>query len=280
MKFHFAAAYVWSFLLPLAVSELRMTVMLNNGVLPTPEGYNCNANDSMLIQNAIENEDDDNEDDDVEYDEEDDRRMLKTKTKCKDECSHVASGSCHATGCKGFRRQLMENDQRTHRLSGNRKLDDDDAVCSLGIETLNKELDNLLPKLSASCRSVVQTNRVVTCFDDVRYARIDGFNLWNADTDTVVATSIQNSTTFCSTNSNLNLEAVANACVEEVEMRLSGPISAFREDKAPHTIFGVQYNNRNNLNGRRLPIGTYTLSTELDGSFTPKSKVTFSVKKC
>lgn len=269
MKFNFAAVFLCTFLLPLVESKLKLTVLLNKGVLPTKEGYNCNANDTILIQNAIEEDDDD------------DRRLQKTKVKCKDECRGLVSGSCHVTGCKGFRRQL-EKDQRANRLTGHRKLYSNNDVCSFGIDALNKKLDSLLPQLSVGCRPVVQSNRAVTCFDDVRYARIDGFNLWNADTDTVVATNIQNSTTFCYTNSNLNIEAVANACVDEVEMRLSGPVSESEdsEDTAPYTIFGFQYGNRNNLYGRRLPIGTYTVSTELEDSFTPKSRVTFSVKKC
>ena len=266
----FAAIYACSFLLPLVVSELKMTVVLNKGVLPTKEGYTCTANDSLLIQNAIKSGDDD-----------DDRRELKTKTQCKSDCQGYATGSCHVTGCKGFRRQLQQ-DQRKKRLLGNRKMYDDDAVCSYAVSVLNKKLDALLPNLSASCRPVVQSNRVVSCFDDVRYAKIESFNLWNADTDTVVATNIQNSATFCYTNSNLNIEAVANACVKEVDMRLSGPVSESEdsEDTAPYTIFGFDDDNRKNLYGRRLPIGTYSISTEIEDSDTPKAKVTFSIKKC
>ena len=268
-RFYITAVYACGFLFTQVVSKLKMTVVLNNGVLST-EGYSCTANDSLLIQNSIKDGDDD-----------DDRRLQKSRTKCRDECRGVVSGLCYVTGCLGFRRQL-ESDQRSNRLSGHRKLYDDDVVCDYAIGALNKKLDSLLPQLSASCRPLVKSKRAVTCFDDVRHARIEGFNLWNADTDTVVASNIQNFTTFCLTSSNLNIEAVANACVEEVEMRLSGPVSESEdsEDTAPYTIFGFQYGNRNNLYGRRLPIGTYTVSTELEDSYTPKSRVTFTVKKC
>ena len=119
----------------------------------------------------------------------------------------------------------------------------------------------------------------MTCFDDVRDAQIEGFNLWNADTDTIIAANMQNFTSFCQSSSNLNIEAVANACVEEVEMRLSGPVNVVAdiEEMTTYTIFGSQ---DGNLFGRRLPIGTYTVSTVLDGSYTPKSRVTFTVKQC
>jgi hypothetical protein len=249
------------------MSELKMTVIFNKGVIPSQEGYSCNANDALLIQNVIEVDDDD-------------RRLFKTRAQCRDECRGYVSGSCHVTGCGWYRRQLQK-DPRNNRLLGNRKLNDD-AVCSFGLTTVNKKLDSLLPQLSANCRPLVQSRREVTCFDDVRFARIDGFNLWNADTDTVVASNFQNFTSFCYTNSNLNIEAIANACVKEVEMRLSGPVSEFEdsEDTAPYTIFGFQSSNRKNLYGRRLPIGTYTVTTELEDSFTPRSRVTFSVRKC
>lgn len=271
ISFYFVAVYACSFLLPLVVSDLKMTVLLNNGVLPTKEGYTCTSNDSLIIQDTLKADDD-----------EDDRRGLKTKTKCKDECKNVVRGSCHVIDCKGFRRLLESNDQRRTRLSGKRKVYDDDTECDDAKQTLNARLDSLVPLLSASCQPVVKSMRELICFDDVRYARVDGFNLWNADTDTVVATNIQNSTTFCYTNSNLNVEAVANACVKEVEMRISGPVSKFEdsEDTAPYTIFGFQYRNRTNLYGRRLPIGKYTVSTNLDDSFTPKNVVTFTVQKC
>lgn len=266
---YFAATYACSFLLPLVVSELKMTVMLNNGVLPTKEGYTCTPNDSKLINNAIV----------------DKGRRLQTKTKaqCKDECAGVVSGSCHVTGCKGFRRQLESKNLRTNHMAGNRKLNDaDDAVCSYGMEQLNKKLDALLPTLSASCQPVVKSMRNVTCFDDVRYAKVEGFNLWNADNDTIVATNFKDSASFCYTNSKLNIEAIANACVERMEMNLVGPVEEKEDsrDTAPYTIFGFDDNNRNNLFGRRLPVGKYTVTTELEDSFTPKSKIKFTIKKC
>ena len=247
MKFYFTAAYAWSFLLSRALSELRMTVLLNNGVLPTPEGYSCNAKDTILIQDAIDDDDYKRRSlkmstEAIVY-EDYHRRSLKTRRQCRDDCRGQASGSCHEAECKGFRRQL-ETDQRKNRLSGDRKLGND-AQCSVGAKFLNRQLDSLLPQLSTGCRPVVQFNRTVTCFDDVRYAAIEGFNMWNANTDTVVLTNIQNATTFCFTNSNLNIETVANACVEKVEMTLTGPVSESgkSKDTAPYTIFGFEKDN-------------------------------------
>ena len=260
--FFLAATYACSFLVPVVVSKLKMQVLLNDGVLPTKEGYTCTPNDTLLMQNAMA------------YLDEDDRRSLKTKVKCKDECPRVAAGSCFITGCKGFRRQL--------RVSEDRKMYDNDVDCDEGIDMLEKTLDALIPKLSEACRPVVQSKRKVTCFDDVRYAQVLGFSMWNADTDTPVATNFTKGNTFCYTSSRLNIEAIANACVREVEIKLSGPISE-REDSegtAPYTLFGFQYGNRNNLYGRTLPVGTYTLTTQLDDSYTPKASTTFTVKRC
>jgi hypothetical protein len=260
--FYVAATYACGFLVPVVVSELKMQVLLNNGVLPTKEGYTCTPNDTLLMKSALA------------YLDEDDRRSLKTKAKCKEECVGQAAGSCIITGCKGFRRQL--------RVSANRKMYDDDVECEEGISMLEKSLDALIPKLSAPCRPVVQSKRQVTCFDDVRYAQVLGFSMWNADTDTVVATNFTSGMTFCYTSRRLNIEAIVNACVREVDMRLSGPVSESEDsrDTAPYTIFGFDDDNRQNLYGRVLKVGKYTISSELEDSYTPKASATFTVKQC
>jgi hypothetical protein len=77
----------------------------------------------------------------------------------------------------------------------------------------------------------------------------------------------------------LNIEAVANACVEEMDMSIQGPVSRSREIESspPYSIFG---NVGHNFTGRVLPVGTYTVRTTLEGSLTPTSRVTFVVKNC
>lgn len=149
--FFLAAAYACSFLVPVVVSKLKMQVLLNNGVLPTAEGYTCTPNDSLLIKNAVAYLDDD-------------RRSLKSRTRCKDDCIGLAAGSCVITGCKVSRRQL--------RVSEERKMYKKDVLCDQGISMLENTLDLLVPTLSAACRPVVQFQRKVTCFDDERYAQV------------------------------------------------------------------------------------------------------------
>ena len=252
------------FLLPsLVEAKLLMSVILNGGVFPTEEGYSCNTNDALLIQNTIGTEDDD-----------DDRRKLAPK-KCKDQCAGLAAGSCMITGCKKYRRRTLRATTTVRRLDD----DDDEARCESGLVALNKELDMLLPKLSVGCRSVVKDKRVVSCFDDVRYAKVESFNMWNADIDTIVKTNIPNNFVFCYTGSKLDIEAVANACVEEMDISIKGKINRSREIETtgPYSVFG---NTGTNFVGRILPVGTYTVKTTLEGSLTPTSQVTFTVKTC
>lgn len=266
--------------LPFAVeAKLVMSIVLNGGTLPTTEGYNCSDNDAQLIKTAIGADDDD--DDDSADEEEDDRRLRTYAKKCKDFCMFFARNTCHVTGCFGYRRRtLQENDPRANRLSAHRKLDDDEAICASGITALNTDLDNLLPQLSEGCRLVVQNKRAVSCFDDVRYATVKSFTLWNADTDTIVQDNIQNNTSFCYTNRTMNIEAVTNACVEEIDLNMKGPVSRSREieSSGPYSIFGNVGDD--DFLGRVLPVGTYTVRSTLDGSLTPTSRVTFMVKRC
>jgi hypothetical protein len=256
-------------------ARLVMTVLLNNGTLPTAEGYTCTANDSMMIQKIIGSDED-------EEDGEDRRSNLRKSTRklpsyCRDACRGYVSGSCHVTGCLGYRRRK----NRSLTMSTNRELDDEDSViCADGLVKLNQELDFIIPKLSVNCRPVLQSMRVVSCFDDVRYAAVNSFTLWDATNDSIVQSNIQNNTSFCYNNNTWNIEAVANACVEKIYIKVSGPISTSREIETttPYSIF------RNvgdtDILGRKFPVGKYTVQTKLEGSMTPTSKVTFIVKAC
>lgn len=256
-------------------ARLVMTVLLNNGTLPTAEGYTCTANDSLMIQKIIGSDED-------EEDGEDRRSNLRKSTRklpsyCRDACRGYVSGSCHVTGCLGYRRRK----NRSLRMSTSRELDDEDnVICADGLVKLNQELDFIIPKLSVNCRPVLESKRVVSCFDDVRYAAVNSFTLWDATNDSIVQTNIQNNTSFCYTNNTWNIEAVANACVEKIYIKVSGPISTSREIEttAPYSIF------RNvgdtDILGRKFPVGKYTVQTKLEGSMTLTSKVTFIVKAC
>ena len=268
-----------AFLLPLPTmvdGKLIMTVILNGGVLPTVEGYDCNENDSQLITTTIGADDDD---------EDDGRRLMTYSKRCRDACKFYAAKTCRTTGCVGYRRRKLQKSKRAIRMLANRKLDetengDDEAICAGGMAALNSDLDNLLPQLSEGCRSVVQNMRAVSCFDDVRFALVESFSLWNADTDTIVQANIQNNTSFCYTNSTMNIEAVTNACVDEMDLSIKGPVSQLHniESSGPFSIFG--HEGENDFLGRNLPVGTYTIQSTLYGSLTPTSKVTFMVKNC
>ena len=263
--------------LPSTQAKLVMKVVLNDGNLPTADGYTCTPTDSEMIKKIIGEEGDgEDEEEDDEEDEDDEDRKLYSATYCRNACKGYVSGSCHVTGCAGFRRRK----NRLLRISTHRKLDEDMAICADGLIKLNRELDSVIPKLSANCRPLVETMRNVTCFDDVRYAAINSFTLWDAITDSEVQTNLQNNTSICYTNSTWNIEAVANACVEKVNVKISGRISTSRDIRTTAPYFVFPNNGETDVLGRKFPVGTYTVSTKLEGSLTPMTRVTFVVKNC
>lgn len=271
-----------------AEAKLVLSLILNGGVLPTNEGYDCNEQDSQLIDSAIGSDSGDDDDDDRRRR----RRHLSTyPARCKNLCLGYAPRTCRVTGCMGYRRRSLSQETTSvapvsylrSSVPQPRQLDDDSddaAICAAGLLDLNTKLDQLIPQLSTSCQSVVQNHRTVSCFDDVRFASVSSFTLWNADTDTVIQANLQNNTSFCYTNRTLNIEAVANACVDEINMSIQGPVSRSREIESlpPYSIFGNV--DSYNFTGRILPVGTYTVRTTLEGSLTPISRVTFSVRTC
>ena len=186
-------------------SKLVVTVILNDGDLPTIDGNDCNENDTQLITTTIG----------ADYDDVG-RRLQRDRNNCRYNCKGFATGTCALPGCEGYPRRNLNQNDRVNRLSAIRVLDDgddgagrrlnrfcdnlcrgiargscpyrpckgyrrrnlkqndldggdDEAICESGIAILNDDLDNMLPQLSESCRPVVQNNLIVSCFDDVRF---------------------------------------------------------------------------------------------------------------
>ena len=138
------------FILPLPTivdAKLVMTVILNDGALPTVEGFDCNENDSQLIATTIGADDDD-----------DGRRLMTYSKKCRDACKFYAAKTCRTTGCVGYRRRYLKQ----NHLDGV----DDEVTCESGISTLKIGLEDMLPHLSEGCRPVVQNKLNVSCFEE------------------------------------------------------------------------------------------------------------------
>jgi hypothetical protein len=92
-----------------------------------------------------------------------------------------ATGTCLAKQCKGFRRN--ERDRALIQSSANDNSRELQLTCDEGLAKFNQDLDAIIPQLSSSCRPILQSSRTTDCFDDVRYAAIESFTLWNTDTE-------------------------------------------------------------------------------------------------
>ena len=106
------------FILPLPTivdAKLVMTVIVNDGDLPTIEGYDCNEADTQLIATTIG----------ADYDDVG-RRLRVYPQRCIADCRGFAVGTCPKPGCKGFRRRNLRKNESAIRLSAIRELDDGD----------------------------------------------------------------------------------------------------------------------------------------------------------
>jgi hypothetical protein len=265
-------------LFPFVEAGLVITMILNNGTVPTTEGNSCNSDDMKLIKKLLGMKDDSrllwNPNKQGTRD-----RDLRYAAKCKANCLGYATGTCLAKDCVGYRRNRQERTLRQSITNHVRELDNALDNCGKELVKMNKDIEKLLLKLSGSCKPIIQSQRNLKCFDDVLYAMIESFTLWDATTDTVIKENVKSGDTFCYSNNTFNIEAVANACVDKVDFRLQGPI-IFNDDAkdGPFTIFGL--NEEDDFNGKILPIGSYTLYTELKKSIYPPAPLTFTIKKC
>jgi hypothetical protein len=198
------------------------------------------------------------------------RELLREK--CYDLCRGWKRGTCLVTGCSGFRRQLRllpgkESRDRYLKL-----------VCSKKAQEFDNILTKLVSHVSNGCKMVLQAKREITCDDLANYAAIESFSLWDGTTDTILRTNLQNGDSICS-NVSINIEAIPNACVEKASLQLKGPISVKSKQKTtgPYYLFG---NSGGDIFGQTLPVGLYTLTTELPDTDVPPATLTFSVKTC
>jgi hypothetical protein len=245
-------------------AKLILKIILNDGNTPDDPNIYCNNDDVQKMMHILD-ADEIAGVDETYYEER--RRFLRSDilsnvskhgtrilpkkypAKCQENCMGYATGTCIAKNCEGYRRDKYDRGLlNTH---------DQNLLCEDGLYQFNQEIDALVPHLSSSCQPIVESLRSVSCFDDVRYAQIESFTFWNADTDTIIKENVQNGASICSRNY-VNIEAVANACVEKVTFYLDGPVSTYNEvyGVGPYTVFGTKSDV--DYIGTRLPVGYYT----------------------
>ena len=113
---------------------------------------------------------------------------------------------------------------------------------------------------------------------------IQGVRVWNVANHkkVVVASRVRpgGTTTFCESMF-VNLEALTDTCVKDVDFYMTGPNGYLRdhhEGLRPFVLFG-DINDRE-LDGRYLKTGTYTLFTTPDANHSKEKVFKIAVKHC
>jgi hypothetical protein len=101
--------------------------------------------------------------------------------------------------------------------------------------------------------------------------RIERFDLWNGETDTLNRTNVLNGTVLCREDFRFSIQAVValNNCVDNVRFTLRGPDYDYSntERTAPYFLFT---NQGPEIEGRSLSPGNYTLVASSTSVFTRK----------
>ena len=300
----FINSYLQSFIFSTSISPMKLTItasaitaltffclpdpvagdrvirfLLNNGV-PLPNGHVCNASDIGFIE-AIFNP---SQRRNLHYESisgslrgssnnHTQRELTYYPPTCKRNCAGFTTGYCQATNCKGYRHdRLLAYDTEDRSL----------ATCDEDIMSIHQQLDNLISSnvTSSECNDLLSAPRNATCYDDVIFGEVQGFTIWkSADVDSIIRTNAPNGTSVCRSIS-VNIEAVVNGCVDMVKFLLTGPNHysyTQNEYKVPYTLFG-DYNN--NIAGRTLEVGNYTLIVTPDNISTKKKTLTFQIANC
>ena len=198
--------------------------------------------------------------------------------KCKNNCAGLATGTCRATDCVGYRRRELTD--KRDGVDTDRDLQE--AQCPALVELVHSKLDAL--GISSTCRKFLdKSKRVTTCLDDVIYGEIEGVRLWQVSffRSTVLQESMPSSGySFCKSTS-FNLESINNDCVDNALMVLKGPNNyeyINHETSDDYTLFqdfGIT------MMGQKMTTpGVYTLSITPDGFEYKEKTFTFTVKNC
>jgi hypothetical protein len=148
---------------------------------------------------------------------------------CKDNCAGYATGTCRATGCAGYRRNLQVI-----------------LPCNEAIASVHDQLDNLilLNAVSDTCKLFLdRSRRKAECFDDIIYGEVESFDLWTRnrmDKKVKVTKNVKEGFTIC-TLDQINIEAIVNPCVKYINSVLTGPTGfthSRNESTIPYTVFG------------------------------------------
>jgi hypothetical protein len=139
--------------------------------------------------------------------------------------------------------------------------------------------------VSSACQAVLNAPRMPLCYDDIIFGVVESFNLLNGDTDSVIATNVQNGVQVCK-SIGINFELKANPCVNFIKYNVTGNMgfSYLANDKkpGPYYVFKTNYTQSpTNIFGRRqMRNGTYTMTVTPDGLAYKAKTLVFHLLNC
>jgi hypothetical protein len=147
------------------------------------------------------------------------RNLQYYPPKCRRVCEGFADGTCRATDCVGYRRNLAETSDVSRDLSSGKSFS-----CDTQVNFINTELDKLVNNslVSVSCQTLLSKKRRWDCYDDVIYGVVERMVLWQVNTSRTIANSNFSGQSICS-NTRVDFEPITNTCVDVLFSTVTGP---------------------------------------------------------
>jgi hypothetical protein len=221
------------------------------------------------------------------------RRLNGSCTRCGPWC--VKSG----TGCVIKGRRLEENAATAMvPIAANEAVDAPESAndlhrhlgaCDQEMARVTNALDKLAPTLtSATCRSLITTQRNFTCAPTTQDCFVQSFNLWDSFTNSVIVTDFKSGGSFCR-GIFVSFEAKANYFIGKMQFVVRGtyrnfwgfPVSYFSnstENWAPYFLSGNHENGA--PGGTFFNPGSYVLTATSEDDPGQAKSVSFQVKNC
>jgi hypothetical protein len=130
---------------------------------------------------------------------------------CRDYCLGYAKGTCRATNCKGFRRELEDDYPIENPYN---------VTCPARIHSMNQTLDTLISTraVSRSCQRLLKKPRIFECYDDIVYGEIEYINVYDKNN---VAIYKQDTILSICRSATVRVEVRVNECVDSLVTNIS-----------------------------------------------------------
>ena len=224
-------------------------------------------------------------------------RELQYPRYCKDNCAGYKPGSCRATNCIGYRRELKnENYEHNDR-------DLPFASCSTVLTAIQGKLDTLIRnnQVSSSCKSFLTAPIIKSCTDNVVYGELERLKVWDVSNPSSPqlmgnfdAKNLPNTKAGMATppssfsvcrSKKITFEAAMNPCVMVTTFHMYynsdwwNPFYVNNEQRSlPYSLYG---NTGSQMNGQQwLNVGTYVLDIKPDWWIWKEKRFVFTVMNC